>query len=181
MRCVSPCPHTSRLPALFSILLRRLSVPVQGHAFWTGLICSADISVNRKGVRSTATHAGVKTSFLPRRLVSPQHLQGHSEVTDDFTHQECKIGLMVYERGEVRTDSLPGLHIHRDSLLHPCGTNVPPPDRIVKILSRIRQLSALMFCQAREFLSLLGLLNSAADQIPHWIILKSRSERKEFS
>jgi hypothetical protein len=23
-------------------------------------------------------------------------------------------------------DSLPGLHIHRDSLLHPCGTNVPP-------------------------------------------------------
>jgi hypothetical protein len=45
------------------------------------------------------------------------------------------------------------------------GTNVPPPDRIVKILSRIGQLSggALKFCQAREFLSLLGLLNSAAD------------------
>jgi hypothetical protein len=26
----------------------------------------------------------------------------------------------------LRTDSLPGFHIHRDSLLHPCGTNVPP-------------------------------------------------------
>jgi hypothetical protein len=55
---------------------------------------------------------------------------------------------------KVRTDSLPGLHIHQDSLLHPCGNNVLPPDRIVKILSRIWQLSALKFCQAREFLSL---------------------------
>jgi hypothetical protein len=32
---------------------------------------------------------------------------------------------MDYERGEVGSDSLPGLHIHWDSLLHPCGTNVP--------------------------------------------------------
>jgi hypothetical protein len=47
------------------------------------------------------------------------------------------------------------------------GLMFPPPDRIVKILSRVRQLSALKFCQAREFLSLLGLLNSVADQIPH--------------
>jgi hypothetical protein len=62
---------------------------------------------------------------------------------------------------------LPGFHIHRDSLLQLCGTNVPPTDRIVKILSRVRQLFALKFCQAREFLCLLGLLNSAADQIPH--------------
>jgi hypothetical protein len=45
----------------------------------------------------------------------------------------------------------------------------PPPDRIVKIMSRvIRQLSAPKFCQAREFLSLIGLLNSAADQFPQW-------------
>jgi hypothetical protein len=46
------------------------------------------------------------------------------------------------------------------------GLMFPSPDRIVKILSRVRQLSALNFCQAREFLSLIGLLNSAADQIP---------------
>jgi hypothetical protein len=72
------------------------------------------------------------------------------------THQECQIGRMDYERGEVGSDSLPGLHIHRDSLLHPCGTSLdfifigirfctrvglmfPPPDRIVNILSRVRQ------------------------------------------
>jgi hypothetical protein len=47
------------------------------------------------------------------------------------------------------------------------GQMFPPPDRIVKIMSRVRQLSALKFCQAREFLGLIGLLNSAADQIPH--------------
>jgi hypothetical protein len=47
------------------------------------------------------------------------------------------------------------------------GLMVPPPDRIVKILSRVRQLSALMFCQAREFLCLIGLLNSSTNQIPH--------------
>jgi hypothetical protein len=47
------------------------------------------------------------------------------------------------------------------------GLMFPPPDRIVKILSRVRQLSARMFCQAREFLSLIGLLSSAADQVPH--------------
>jgi hypothetical protein len=47
------------------------------------------------------------------------------------------------------------------------GLMFPPPDRTVKILSRVRQLSTIKFCQAREFLSLIGLLNSAADQIPH--------------
>jgi hypothetical protein len=111
----------------------------------------------------------METSFVPSWLASQQHLQGHSEIADDVTHQECQIGRMDYERGEVRTDSFPRLHIHRDSLLHSCGTNnnIPPPDRIIKILSRVRQLSALKFCQAREFLSLLGLLNSASDQIPH--------------
>jgi hypothetical protein len=36
------------------------------------------------------------------------------------------------------------------------GLMSPPPDRFVNILSRVRQLSALMFCQAREFLSLLA-------------------------
>jgi hypothetical protein len=41
------------------------------------------------------------------------------------------------------------------------GLMFPPPDRIVKILS------AQKFCQARDFLSLIGLLNSAADQVPH--------------
>jgi ribonuclease HI len=45
------------------------------------------------------------------------------------------------------------------------GLMFPPQDRIVKILSRIGQLFALKFCQARAFLSLIGLLNSAADQI----------------
>jgi hypothetical protein len=47
------------------------------------------------------------------------------------------------------------------------GLMFPPPDRIVKIMSRVRQLPALKFCQAREFLSLIGLLISAADQVPH--------------
>jgi hypothetical protein len=61
--CVSSRPRTSRLPALSSILLRRSSIPVQGYASLTGL-CSADISVNRKGVCSTATYARTKTSFL---------------------------------------------------------------------------------------------------------------------
>jgi hypothetical protein len=46
------------------------------------------------------------------------------------------------------------------------GLMFPPSDRIVKIMSRVRQLSALKFCQAREFLSLIGLLTSAADQVP---------------
>jgi hypothetical protein len=46
--------------------------------------------------------APLPTSFLPRRLASPQHLQGHSEITDDVTHQECQIGQMDYERGEYR-------------------------------------------------------------------------------
>jgi hypothetical protein len=91
----------------------------------------------------------------------------HSEKTDEVVHQEFQIGRIDYEPGEVGIDSFPGFHIHRDSLLHPCGTNVPPPDRIVKIMSTVRQLSALKFRQAREFLSLLGLLNSAADQVPH--------------
>jgi hypothetical protein len=50
-----------------------------------------------------------------------------------------------------------------------CTIPPPPPDRIVKIMSRVRQLSALKFCQAREFISLIGLLSSAADQIPHGI------------
>jgi hypothetical protein len=36
--------------------------------------------------------------ILPRRLASPQHLQGHSEITDNFTHQECQIGQIDYER-----------------------------------------------------------------------------------
>jgi hypothetical protein len=31
----------------------------------------------------------------------------------------------------------------------------------------VRQLSARKFCQAREFIRLIGLLNSAADQVPH--------------
>jgi hypothetical protein len=61
-------------------------------------------------------------------------------------------------------------HLHRDSHLHPCGTNVLPPARIIKIMSRVGQLSALRFCQAREFLSLLGPLNSMADQIPHGML-----------
>jgi hypothetical protein len=48
------------------------------------------------------------------------------------------------------------------------GLMFPPPDRIVKILSRVGQLSARKFCQARDFLCLLGLLSSAADKVPHW-------------
>jgi hypothetical protein len=60
--------------------------------------CPADLSVNRKGVRSTATRARVKTSFLPRRLAPPQRLQGHSENTDEITHQEfCTRGRINYE------------------------------------------------------------------------------------
>jgi hypothetical protein len=44
------------LPTLSLILLRRSSIPVQGYAFRTGL-CSANISVNRKGICCTDTHA----------------------------------------------------------------------------------------------------------------------------
>jgi hypothetical protein len=40
------------------------------------------------------------------------------------------------------------------------GLMFPTPD---KILSRVRQLFTIKFCQAREFLSLIGLPNSAAD------------------
>jgi hypothetical protein len=47
------------------------------------------------------------------------------------------------------------------------GLMFPPPDRIVKIMSRVRRLSAQTFCQAKEFLSLICLLNSAADHVPH--------------
>jgi SMC interacting uncharacterized protein involved in chromosome segregation len=103
---VSSRPCTSRLPAFSSILLRRSSIPVQSYAFRTGL-CSADISVNLKDIRSTATRARVKTSLLPRRLAPPQRLQRHSENTDEISHQECQIGRIDYERGEVRTGSLP--------------------------------------------------------------------------
>jgi hypothetical protein len=71
-------PRTSRLSALSSILLRRSSISVQGFAFRTGL-CSADISVNRKGVCSTTTHSRAKTSLLHRRFAPPQRLQRHSE------------------------------------------------------------------------------------------------------
>jgi hypothetical protein len=99
-------------------------MPVQSYAFRTGL-CSADLSVNRKGVRSTATRARVKTSLIHRRLAPPQCLQRHSENTDEIVHQECQIGRMDYER-EVRSDSLPGLHIHVRLMF-------PAPDRIVKI------------------------------------------------
>jgi hypothetical protein len=42
-----------------------LAYQFKAMPFRTGL-CSADLSVNRKGVRSTATCARVKTSFLPR-------------------------------------------------------------------------------------------------------------------
>jgi hypothetical protein len=73
-----------------------------------------------------STRARVKTSLLPRRLAAPQRLQRHSENTDEIAHHECQIGRMDYERGEVGTDFLPGFHIHRDSFLHPWGTNVPP-------------------------------------------------------
>jgi hypothetical protein len=69
---------------------------------------------------------------------------------------------------EEKSDlTLPGLHIHRDSLLHPCGTNVPSSGQNRQDNVQSRKLSALKIGQAREFLSLIGLLNSAADQVPH--------------
>ncbi len=46
------------------------------------------------------------------------------------------------------------------------GLMFPPPDRIIKILARVGTLSTAISCTARDLLSLLGLLNSAADQIP---------------
>ena len=47
------------------------------------------------------------------------------------------------------------------------GMMVPPPDRITKILSWAGFLSRRTRVQARRLLQLLGLLNSAADQIPY--------------
>jgi hypothetical protein len=101
------------LPALSLNLLRRSSIPVQSYAFWTGL-CSADIPVNRKGVRSTATHAKKLSFYLDDWLLrnaSKDILKKH-----EIVHQECQIGRMDYEPGEVGIDSFPGFHIHRDSL-----------------------------------------------------------------
>jgi hypothetical protein len=46
------------------------------------------------------------------------------------------------------------------------GVMSPPQDRIVKIRDLVRQWRRSSSVSAREFLQLLGLLNSAADQVP---------------
>jgi hypothetical protein len=117
---VSSRPHTSILPALSSILLQMSSIPVKAMPFWLASALLIFQSIVKAFV--APLHTLAKTSLLPRRLAPPQRLQRHSENTDEITHQECQIGRMDYEREEVGTDSLPGFHIHRDSLLHPCGT-----------------------------------------------------------
>jgi hypothetical protein len=74
-------------------------------------------SIAKAFIAPLYTRPRIKATLLPRRLAPPQRIQGHSEDTDEITHQECQIGQLDYERGKVRSDSLPGLHIHRDSLL----------------------------------------------------------------
>jgi hypothetical protein len=89
--------------------------------------------------------AFVAPSFLPRWLAPPQCLQRHSEITDEIPHHECQIGRMDYERGTSQDFIFIGIRF--------CirvGLIFPPPDMIVKILSRVRQLSSRKFCQARE-------------------------------
>ena len=46
------------------------------------------------------------------------------------------------------------------------GIMLPPPDRVEKILSSVKEFRDFKTISARMMLSLLGLLNSAADQIP---------------
>jgi hypothetical protein len=72
--------------------------------------------------------------------------QGHSENTDEIAHQECQIGRMDYERGEVGFDSLPGLHFIFIGILFCTRVELmfPPPDRIVKILSSSCQLESFV-------------------------------------
>jgi hypothetical protein len=75
---------TSRLAVLSSILLRRSSIPVQGHAFRTGL-CSVDISVRWYYLETGQYHwtYWMYTSRLPalsqsivKAFVAPLHTLG---------------------------------------------------------------------------------------------------------
>jgi hypothetical protein len=142
---ISSRPCTSRLPALSSILLRRSSIPVQSYAFRTGL-CSADLSVNRKGVHSTATRTRVKYSFLPRRLAPTQHLP----MTFWKHRWNCSSRMSNW---------LDGLWMRRSRIWLPPRTSYSSGFASAPVW--VRQLSAQKFCQVREFLSLIGLLSSA--------------------
>jgi hypothetical protein len=130
---VSSRPCTSRLPALSSILLRRSSIPVQSYDFRTGL-CSADLSLFQSIVKAFVAPLHALDDWLLRNaskdilktqmklLIKNVKLAGWimNEEKSDLTHSQDLIFIGIRFCTRV-------------------GLMFPPPDMIVKILSRVRQ------------------------------------------
>jgi hypothetical protein len=109
---------------------------------------------------------GANAPFLPRRLVAPLPVPRDHQKAAHTAPTEGPPGRMGGERRQVRAGSVSGFRLRGVRFRTAEGLMSPPQDRIVKIRYLVRQWHRRSSVSAREFLLLLGLLNSAADQVP---------------
>ena len=155
------CPDTSSVSQIPQIHAGRSSVPVQGTPI-RPLDKSFRVYTPYEG-HCISKEKGDNSTSLSRRLVvskpKPSKTVGTQTihfVTDHFTRSD-------HQLREIRPSANSSVHIHRDGVSDSYQYLQGTANQPMKILETVRMVSQKTSISARDFLSLLGQLNAAAD------------------
>ncbi|CAG2202738.1 unnamed protein product [Mytilus edulis] len=137
-----------------SLRLEQQSFPVQGSPFWP-VYSPFGFHQNHAGSYSSPTFPVYTDSFLPRRFPLKEFCPIKLRVQTDLVFS-------------VLTEIVPSQDFVflGEHYLTNLGLVLPPEEKFTKLCQKIRLFLRVQSVTARQFLQLLGLLNSLADVIP---------------
>ncbi|CAG2227401.1 unnamed protein product [Mytilus edulis] len=163
---VFPHSHFQNLQEIPSyIRLEQQSFPVQGSPFWP-VYSPFGFYQNHAGSYSSPTFPVYSDSFLSGRFPSQGILPNQIEGSDRLGHQLFSVPRLPYLLEKVRDNSVSRLCFPGEHFLTSVGLVLPPEEKFTKLCQKIHLFLTVQSVTARQFLQLLGLLNSLADVIP---------------
>ena len=158
------CPGTSSVSQIPQIHAERSSVPVQGTPIrpldksfrvYTPYDCHCDIPKEKGDISTSLSRQLVGSKPKPSKTVGTQTIHF---VADQLTRSD-------HQLREIRPSSSPSVHIHRDGVSESYQYRQGTSDQTNEDIGDSQNVSQKTSVSARDFLSILGQLNAAADLV----------------
>ena len=157
-------PDTLSVSQIPQIHVERSSVPVQGTPI-RPLDKSFRVYMPYGGHSDFPKEKGVNSTSLSRRLARTKPKSSKTVGTQTIHFVADQLTRSDHQLRKIKPSSSPSIHFHRDGVSDPYQYRQSTSEQANEDMETVRMFSQKTSVSARDFLSLLGQLNAAADLV----------------
>ena len=162
--CLFACPYSSNVSQISLLHSKQQDISIQSSPIRV-VNQSFCIHSTNDGNSFTSTHQSYFPLSLSRRLAVKEPKSSSSVTTQTINHPPDLSFRPYNKSGQIRSNSITGLCFHRDGISHPTKCSESSERQSSSITSVDKFFPSTKTVTARQFLSLLGKLNAAADYV----------------